>query len=210
MPAGERAEHQHSLAYDAEQEIKVQPSDYLQHCQREDRPRVRQLVDQIDQDQITSHQIEINRRIVNFEYWRMRAEAELTDEAPKAHSQVYEADKLVSSGENLAKARELYENAWKLYAVVFEKYPDLMDNAEAQDLIESVGHYRDLLGQLDENFPQSFPLWDLLDKHQKGQQIRDQVKLLQGNEAVGGKKEEPSTDHPKPDQPKPEEPKTDN
>lgn len=193
LPPEQRSNDQHSLAYDAEQEIKVQPSDYLSHCKREDKPRVRQLVDQIDQDQLTSHQIEINRRIVNFEYWRLRSEAELSDEAPKAHSLVYDADKLVTSGENLAQAREKYENAWQLYAVMFQKFPSLMENAEAQDLIESVGHYRDLLGQLDEPFPQSFPLWDLLDKHQKGQQIRDQVKLLQGADAVGEKKEEPKT-----------------
>ena len=195
-PAEQRASEQHAMAYDAEQEIKVYPRDYLSRAPRESRPRVRQLVDQMEQDQLTSHQIEINRRIVNFEYWRMRAESELSDESPKAHSNVFEADRLVSSGENLAKARELYEDAWKLYAVVFEKYPALMENAEAQDLIESVGHYRDLLGQLDEPFPSSFPLWDLLDKHQKGQQIRDQVKLLQGPEGTGGKKDEPSADKP--------------
>jgi hypothetical protein len=70
-----------------------------------------------------------------------------------------------------------------------------MDNAEAQDLIESVAHYRDLLGQLDEPFPSSFPLWALLDKHQKGQQIRDQVKLLQGSDAPQSDKK----DEPKPD-----------
>jgi len=47
-----------------------------------------------------------------------------------------------------------------------------------------------LLGQLDEPFPSDFPLWTLLDKHQKGQQIRDQVKLLQGNDSTGTKKNE--------------------
>src|SRR5438132_9738724 len=136
----------------------------------------------------------MKRRIVNFAYWRMPAEAELSDEAPKAHSSVYDADQLSASGENLAKARGLYEAAWKLYATMFDNYPDLMDNAEAQDLIDSVGHYRDLLGQLDEPFPSSFPLWSLLDKHQKGQQIRDQVKLLQGSEPVTEKKEEAKPD----------------
>jgi hypothetical protein len=196
IPPAQRSPEQYSLAYDAEQETKVLPRDFVNRAaKREDRPRVRQLVDQIEQDEVTSRQIELNRRIVNFEYWRTRSEAELTDEAPKAHSSVYDADKLVASGENLAKARGLYEAAWKLYATVFDKYPELMDNAEAQDLIESVAHYRDLLGQLDEPFPSSFPLWTLLDKHQKGQQIRDQVKLLQGNDATDAKpKEEAKSD----------------
>lgn len=207
IPPAQRSPEQYSLAYDAEQETKVLPRDFVNRAaKREDRPRVRQLVDQIEQDEVTSRQIELNRRIVNFEYWRTRSEAELTDEAPKAHSSVYDADKLVASGENLAKARGLYEAAWKLYATVFDKYPELMDNAEAQDLIESVAHYRDLLGQLDEPFPSSFPLWTLLDKHQKGQQIRDQVKLLQGNDATDAKpKEEAKSDKPaesKEDKPK--------
>jgi hypothetical protein len=185
MRPEDRSPEQYSLAYEADQETKVVPRDFLNRsAKREDRPRVRQLVDQIEQDEVTTHQIDLNRRIVNFEYWRTRAESELTEEAPKAHSGVYEADKLKASGENLAKARGLYEDAWKLYASIFERYPALMDNAEAQDLIESVAHYRDLLGQLDEPFPQSFPLWPLMDKHQKGQQIRDQVKILQGSEAT--------------------------
>jgi len=198
LPADQRSPDQYSLAYDAEQEVKIQPRDYLGRAKRsEDRPRVRQLVDQIEQDEQTRHQIELNRRIVNFAYWRTRAESELTEEAPRAHSSVYDADKLVASGENLNKARGLYETAWKLYATIFDKYPDLMDNAEAQDLIESVGHYRDLLGQLDEPFPSSFPLWTLLDKHQKGQQIRYQVKLLQGDEATQQKpKEDNKNDEP--------------
>jgi hypothetical protein len=218
-PSDKRTTEQHSLAYDAEQDTKVLPSDFLGRApKREDRPKVRQLVDQIEEDEQTIHQINLNRRIVNFEYWRTRADSELTDEAPQAHSAVYEADKLQNSGENLAKARELYEKAWKLYATIFDKYPDLMDNAEAQDLIDSVGHYRDVLGQLDEPFPTSFPLWPLLDKHYKGQQIRDQVKLLQGGDATGGQQKktessdkptEPDAGKSKTEDNKPEEKKAD-
>jgi hypothetical protein len=204
-PAAERSSEQYALAYEAEQELKVLPRDFLGRAQRpEDRPRVRQIVDQIEQDETTSRQLEINRRIVNFEYWRMRADSELTDEAPQAHSDEYEGNKLAASGENLAKARSLYEAAWKLYAVIFEKYPELMDNAEAQDVIDSISHYRDVLGQLDEPFPADFPLWTLMDKHYKGQQIRDQVKLLQGRDATEQKKPEDTKKDDKPAETKPD------
>jgi hypothetical protein len=197
----ERSPEQFTLVYEAEQETKVLPRDFLGRAKRpEDRPRVRQLVDQIEEDEATAHQVEINRRIVNFAYWRMRAESELTEEAPKAHSDEFEANKLAESGEGLAKARGLYEAAWNHYAVIFDKYPDLMDNAEAQDIIESVAHYRDVLGQLDEPFPADFPLWPLMDKHYKGQQIRDQVKLLQGRDATDGKKPEDKGDESKKDE----------
>jgi hypothetical protein len=191
-PPEKRTDQQHSIAYDAQREIEVQPADYLAKAPREDRPRVRQLVDQIEQDKATAHQIGLNRRIVNFEYWRTRCEAELTDEAPQAHSSVYEADKLFRGGDNLTKAKELYEQAWKFYFTLFTEYPDLMDNAEAQDLVDSVGRYRDLLGQLDEPFPSDFPLWPLLEKHEKGKQIRDQVRLLQGE--AGSEKKESDAD----------------
>jgi len=191
VPPENRSPEQYSLAYEADMETKVLPRDFLgRSAKLEDRPRVRELVDLIEQGELTTHQIELNRRIVNFAYWRTRAESELTEEAPKAHSSVYEADKLAASGENLAKARGLFEGAWELYAKIFEKHPELMENAEAQDLIESIAHYRDVLGQLDEQFPQSFPLWPLMDKHQKGQQIRDQVKLLQGNDPSEAKPKE--------------------
>src|SRR5207253_6154569 len=139
-PAAQRSPEQASVFYEADQETKVLPRDFIgRTARREDRPRVRQLVDQIEEDEQIQHQVDLNRRIVNFEYWRTRADAELTEEAPQAHSNVYDADKLQTSGENLGKARDLYEKAWKLYAVLFEKFPELMDNAEAQDLIDSVG-----------------------------------------------------------------------
>jgi hypothetical protein len=209
MPANERSADQHSLFYEADQETKVYPRDYIgRAAKREDGPKVRQLVDQIDEDELTRHQIDLNRKIVNFEYWRTRADSELSEEAPQAHSSVYDADKLQVSGEDLAKARALYEKAWQLYAKLFEKFPELMDNAEAQDLVDSVGHYRDVLGQLDEPFPASFPLWALLDKHYKGQQIRDQVKLLQGADAAGGQEQKKPETSEKPAEPSAEKPKT--
>jgi hypothetical protein len=184
VPPEKRSPEQYSLAYEAEDLLRVHPSDYLAKAPREHRPRVRQLVDQIEQDERTSHQIALNRRIVNFEYWRTRCESELREEAPQAHSNVFTADQLAGSGEKLTEARRLYEQAWKLYARLFADYPVLMENAEAQDLIESVARYRDLLGQLDEPFPADFPLWKLLDLHHKGQELRDQIKLLQGSETT--------------------------
>lgn len=184
VPPEKRTPEQYSLVYEAGEMLRVRPADYLAKAPREHRPRVRQLVDQIEQDELTSHQIALNRRIVNFEYWRTRCESELREEAPQAHSNVFTADQLAGSGEKLTEARRLYEEAWKLYARLFADYPVLMENAEAQDLIESVARYRDLLGQLDEPFPADFPLWKLLDLHHKGQELRDQIKLLQGPAAA--------------------------
>ena len=73
----ERTSEDYNLAYEADAATKIFPRDFLGRSAREDRPRVRQLVDQIQDDEITSNQINLNRRIVNFEYWRTRCEAKM-------------------------------------------------------------------------------------------------------------------------------------
>jgi hypothetical protein len=190
-PPQERTTEEHQLAYEAGLATTVVARDYLGRSSREDRPRVRRLVDQIESDEQVTRQIDINRRIVNFEYWRTRCEVDKTDESQWAQKNVYDADKLVrESGERLTEAQRLYEAAWKGFAPIFAKHPDLMENPDAQDLIDSVERYRGVLNQLDEPFPADFPLWALLDQHEKGRQIRDQVRLLQGTQATPAPKSE--------------------
>ena len=53
-----------------------------------------------------------DRRIVNFEYWRTRCEAERGKLAQQAHKAVYDADRIFAEGEKFDDARKLYEEAW--------------------------------------------------------------------------------------------------
>ncbi len=180
-PPEQRTEDEAMLAYEAEGAKTVQARDYREYAPREQAPRVRQLIDQIEEDQLTSLQIGLNRRIVNFAYWRTRCQSEKTEDAQRAHYNVYEADKIRSDVAKWDEAKQKYEQAWVLYAKIFEQHPALMENAEAQDLVDSVYKYRDLLGQLDEPFPASFPLEGLLVLHDRGRKLLDEVKVLQGS-----------------------------
>ena len=177
----QRTEQEAMLAYEAEAAKTVQARDYRPYAPRDKAPRVRQLIDQIEQDQLTSMQIGLNRRIVNFAYWRTRCQSEKTEDAQRAHYNVYEADKIRSDVAKWDDAKQKYEEAWVLYAKTFQQHPALMENAEAQDLVDSIYRYRDLLGQLDEPFPTKFPLENLLSLHDKGRKLLEQVKLLQGS-----------------------------
>jgi uncharacterized low-complexity protein len=179
-PADKRTEAESMLVYEASTETEVHPRDYREHAPRDKGPRVRQLIDQLEEDQLTSMQININRRIVNFAYWRTRCQAEKTEEAQQAHFNVYDADRLKPDVAKWDEAKQKYEKAWDLYAKIFEKHPALMENAEAQDLVDSVARYKDLLGQLDEPFPAKFPLEPLLKMHDSGRKILTQVQVLQG------------------------------
>jgi hypothetical protein len=189
-PADKRTEAESMLVYEASAATEVRPRDYLDYSPPKQRPRVRQLIDQLEEDQVTSTQININRRIVNFAYWRTRCQSEKTEEAQQAHFNVYEADRLKPDVARWDDAKQKYEQAWVLYAKIFEQHPALMENAEAQDLIDSVAKYKDLLGQLDEPFPAKFPLEPLLKMHDSGRKILTQVQVLQG---TGDKPAENST-----------------
>ena len=212
-PEKERSENETALYYQNAGQIHVTDSDVLAAAPREARPKIRSLVDQIEMDGGIADSIGRNRQIVNFEYWRTRCAAEKTDLALSARRDVYEADKLFASAEQFDAARAAYERSWDAWAKVFEQHPTLMDNAEAQDLIESIEHYRDLLGQLDEQFPVDFKLIPLLERHHEGQQLLQQVKLLSDTPTSGGNPADPKTAPPpsdaKPDEPKSEAPKSD-
>jgi hypothetical protein len=175
----------------------------LAKAPREARPQVRRIVDQIINDERHIQEIDRNRTVVAFDYWRTRVQAERTNEARQARNDVYNADKLKETGEKFEEAKKLYERAWDTWAVLFKQYPELKDNAEARDLIDSIANYRDLLGQLDQPFPADFKLNDLLDAHYDGQQLREQIRLIQG----GGPASSTPGQTPKPEETKPDEPK---
>ncbi|MCI0360134.1 MAG: hypothetical protein L0211_16775 [Planctomycetaceae bacterium] len=198
-PADKRTPEEMQLAYQAEMEIVVRDREVFDRAPRDARPEIRTLLEQLDNDEAVAGSIARNRQIVNFEYWRTRCDAERTKLALDARRNVYEADKLFAAGEKFAEARQMYEEAWLAWAQIFKDHAALMDNAEAQDLIESIGRYRDLLNQLDERFPADFVLNDLLGRHHEGMKLRDEVRLIQS--ATG--------DSPQPLESKPLEPKPD-
>jgi hypothetical protein len=182
----------------------VAPQELLARAPREARPQVRPLVDQMLADQALILDIDRNRNVVAFEYWRMRVAAERTNEARQARKDVYDAGQLFAKGVEFEEARKLYERAWTAWGKIFEEHYGLMNNPEARDLIDSIARYRDLLGHLDLPFPADFPLNKLLDMHNEGIALREQIRLIQGSGA-------PATAQPKPDESKeakPEEKKS--
>ncbi|HEX5103301.1 MAG TPA: hypothetical protein VFV87_05795, partial [Pirellulaceae bacterium] len=201
-PEKERSPEEVGRFYQAQFQVIVADREVLDAAPREAKPQVRGLIDQIEADTGLAESISRNRNIVNFEYWRTRCQAERTDLAQGARKDVYDADKMFASGEKFDAARQTYERSWAAWDKVFAEHPVLMDNAEAQDLIESIEHYRDLLGQLDEKFPVDFPLNRLLERHQEGKQILEQAKLL--SDGAGSKT--PSDQKPASEKPASEKP----
>lgn len=206
-PAEERTADEKRMVKDAQFIVQISEMELVQRAPREIRAQLRPLAEQIENDQYVANVIGRNRSIVNFDYWRTRVETEKTDLAQSARKDVFDADKLYASGEKFADARKKYEAAWDAWAQIFKENEVLMDNAESRDLIESITRYRDLLNQLDEKFPADFPLNDLLDRHQEGQQLREQVRLIQSASGDEAKPESTKPDSSKPQDAKPQDAK---
>lgn len=146
---------------------------------REKLSEAREIADQLQRLEQEIDMTNRYRGTVNFNYWRARCNAEQTQEALAARELVHKAEALFEGKKSLNEARRNYEQAWDNWAVVYEKYPELFDSVEAQELVEAVEHYSNLLGALDVKFPADFKLKKLLEMTQHGQELRKRLDALQ-------------------------------
>jgi hypothetical protein len=214
IPDDKLTPESYQLRQAAQQQTAVTHEEVARTVTGPNRLKAFQLADKLEGDTKLANYIKIYRQIVNFEYWRLRCKAEREARTMEARQKVFNADRQLELGQNFSEVQKLYEDAWEAFAKIFVDYPDLMSNPEAEELVESVEHYRDLLAQLDKPFPPDFVLNNLLEKHERGKKLRGLAKLV--NEATGDtpkkpeekkpeeKKPEPSPD-PKPAPPKPTE-----
>jgi hypothetical protein len=208
IPEDKRTPEQQQALYGLNEQIGVRPVEVARAISGPNRIRALQLADQMEEEEKTKRYINIYRGIVNFAYWRQRCQAERQDRMLTAREQVFEADRQLELGQNFSQIEKLYEEAWVAFAAIFKEFPELMGNPEAEELVESVERYRDLLSQLDKPFPVDFVLNPMLDKHRRGQKLRElakQVSEATGDTPEGKKPEDKKPEEKKPEDAKPEE-----
>jgi hypothetical protein len=165
-PAEKRTAKQNTLALEAEQLLQVADAEVADAAPAAVRDEARRLAGQIGQKQWHSVVIKRYRNIVNFDYWRTRCEAEQTDYALRAREHVFNAD-VAYEDLDLEKAKEQYEMAWENWAMIFEKYPLLLEDVSAEDVVDTVERYQNCLAQMGKPMPDPFVLQPLLDLHQR-------------------------------------------
>jgi len=160
--------------------VAVSPDEIASRAAREKRTLARDMADRIASLTEVVQTTGSYRNIVNYEYWENRCEAEQLDIALKARALVRDADLIRRDAGKLSKARQMYEEAWDNWALLFEKYPVLLDSVQGQELVESIAHYHDLLRALDVRFPADFKLNNLLDMVPEGRMFKDQIRVVEG------------------------------
>jgi hypothetical protein len=95
------------------------------------------------------------RTQINYPYWETLAQAEQEERTVKARRLIYEAE-LANDNAELDKAIELYEQAFAIWAEIFDDYPILTVDDTAEDLFESVRRYMVAIDS--QEIPDDFPL----------------------------------------------------
>ena len=162
MPPLERTDSQHAAAQAATQIMQMDWPQVVAEAPADVRPRAKELLRQYTEAKETADIIDRYREIVNFDVWRATCEAEVTEPAIKAREATWRAEKDFENAK-LQPAKQAYEEAFAAWREVLDASPVLSaDQITKDDINEVVDRYRKLLEQLDEPFPKSFPLQDIL------------------------------------------------
>jgi hypothetical protein len=109
------------------------------------------------------------RMTVNFEYWRLRAEVEQTQQMFAARKAIHQGDVAIADNRPV-DARKYYEEGFQGWRRVLDnpRFSALKEDQETgEDLLDAIRRYYRALKQLDLPLPKPFVLQEIIDKYGK-------------------------------------------
>ena len=101
---------------------------------------------------------------MNYEYWQLRGEVEQDDVTLSARKSIHQGNRAFADAD-LERARKLYDDGFKSWREVLDKYPELLAQPTfISDLGDVIKVYRRLLDLREEDFPEPFILQDVVDR----------------------------------------------
>ena len=121
---------------------------------------------------------------VNYNYWRVRNASEAEELTKEAHRALYDARQMwrqsiyddeydfdyKTKKRTITKrgAISLYMDAFAKWKEVYAKHPDLEEGVFTSDLIERALDFKKMLATTNREWPDDFPLQDLIDRRAEG------------------------------------------
>ncbi len=164
MSPDDRTPEQAQMAAMMARELAVRHLEIADRIQGPERAKALQAAQEATYADEIANLIDIDRGIVNYNYWKLRCEVEPTEQALSARKLLHDADDAFVRAQ-VIEAKELYDEGLKGWRMVLDAHPDLLEHSGTVDeLMDSIKHYQNLLNQLDQKFPEPFVLQDVLDK----------------------------------------------
>jgi hypothetical protein len=170
-PPEERTATQHELANQAERKTTVTHEEVAQRLTGGRRAQALKTAEDLTEAERLERVIRSYQQIVNFDYWRRRAQVEQTLQAREAHRLVYEGKEAFADADLLG-AKQSYEAGFAMWRNVLDmkdeagnpRFGNLVeDRSFGRDWMEKILMYRRVLDE--EDFPEDFILQDIIDLH---------------------------------------------
>lgn len=162
-PPTQRTPTQMNLIHVVNDKVYISHLELAQRITGENRHKALKLAEEATQADQVSLVIDTDREVVNYSYWRLRCGIEPEDDTLEARKAFYDGDRAFTEAA-FDKANEAYSVGLQKWRKVLDKHPALLKDSNLTDqLVDSIMHYRSLLHQLDEKFPEPFVLQDVLD-----------------------------------------------
>lgn len=105
------------------------------------------------------------KQTANYDYWKLRCEFEQSPPAVEARRFCYQGKRAMIDDADPERSKELYARGFEQWKVVLDTYPALrdVDDTTGDDILQFIKEYAEVLDKIDEEIPNDFPLWDIIE-----------------------------------------------
>ena len=138
--------------------------------------QVLQLASELDRETLRLRYTINYKADSNYDYWQMRAKLEQTPDALAAREAMFRASRTFREGDPFG-AKKLYEEGFAKWRKVFDAFPESItsESSTGDDLIQYILQYRNVLDQMDEELTDDFPLWDVIERFDTEQKLKEEL-----------------------------------
>lgn len=165
IPPEARGMDEARQAFMAEMKLNATHQEVAERVKGPQAEQAKKLAEEVLRLDYIAHAIDRDRGTINFPYWRNRCRMEMTDSALEGRRLLYQAKQLYDDAA-LPEARQAYEQGFVEWHKTFEAFPEtLEDGIGADDMIEAIKGYAEVLKKLDAPFPEDFILQNVLEAY---------------------------------------------
>ncbi|TWT48538.1 hypothetical protein [Botrimarina hoheduenensis] len=180
IPPADRDEDQYQLSSEAERILEVTPQKIADQIATEAPEKNRQaqrLAAELRDTERKLAFIKAYKDTANFDYWMLRSQFEQSKAAVNARELIFRARQAFDQRADVEQAKQLYEQAFARWADVFAEFPQLSDpdGTTGDDVMYMIYDYNRVLEQLDEEVPEDFPLWNIIENFDTEREFRAQI-----------------------------------